>query len=187
MSEEDHRVRRHHSEDEIVDETPEQQQALLGKFAWANDLEEESDEDKPSVQYAENDVSDCCLKIAQHVLSNITVDHFHGIQNTGGMYFEIPLDSDFHLLLHERFNGTWDLDSRLEMVDKIRAELDAFFEDEAHSSELNRKIREMIPDSRKTCSADKIYLNDDTVILEDNGFPFSVEISLRFEANLEGI
>jgi len=189
MPEPDHKFRRRFigrsavSEEEVSEKKKQKAEGLRQRFKWKEDLEEKEGE-KPPVQFSMSDVTQCCEQVVAEVLKGISVESFHDIA-MGKMYFEVPLTCDFHLLLYERFNGDWSLDSRLEMMDKIRAELSSKFDGELYRNELNQRIQTVIPNARRTCLLDDIYLNDDTVMLEDNESPFSVEISLRFEENID--
>ncbi len=187
----DHRIKRSFidrsevSEEEATECQEQKGKELCDDFVWQEDLEEETG-DKLPVQFSSSDITQCCQQVIVHVVDGVSVDTLRDI-NMGKMYFEIPLTRDFHLLLAERFNSAWSLESRLKMIDQLRSELSNRFDEDICKNELNQRIQEVIPDARRICSVDSIFLNDDTVIMQDDDSPFSVEISLRFDANVEGV
>lgn len=167
-----------HSGDVVPESVEDKHKKLRDGFVWQEELEEGEADDLPSVSFALEEITHCCQEIIVCLMKEISVETLRDI-NMGKMYFEIPLSRDFHRLFSERFNSVWNLDSRLKMIDELRSALSDHFNEDI-CSKLNQRIQVVIPDARRSCSLDSVFLNDDTVIMGEDDSPFSVEISLKF-------
>lgn len=168
------------TEDQISEAKERKGEELCKEFVWRDELEEEVGDNSP-VQFSSDEITHCCQEVTAYVIKEISVGTLRDV-NMGRMYFEISLSCDFHPLFLERFNSAWSLDSRLEMMDQLRSELSSNFDEDTYRIELNQRIQKVIPDSRRSCSFNSVLLNDDTVIMQNDDSPFSVEISLQFDA-----
>jgi len=182
MTDSDHRIKKNFVfSDDSSDTQKDKCEKLREQFQWDEDSEEETDVE---LLFSMEDVKDCCVNIIDHTMKHISAETLSDV-TMGKLYFEIPFASSFHSLLESRFDNSWSLASRLEVIDAIRFELSRRFEGDECKSRLSRKIQGVIPDARRSCIVEEIYFNDDAVTVDDS-HQFSLEISLQFSFN-EGV
>ncbi len=192
MPEEDHRFKRliiEEDERNVAKEEEEEEEEeekitedKVSQFKW-DDVDDEEPEGKLLV-VSQDSIQECCTILADHLLSIISGEHFSEL-DTSGMKFVIPIDPSMHVLLTNRFEEKWDLDSRLDMFMEVRELLaHEFSEDTEKRTILDAKIQEALPPTRrKKLVLTEVDLVDDAMVVDDESNMISIEIPLNFEAN----
>lgn len=186
MSEEDHRLKRLATEDECNVVKAEKEKVVehaekARKFKW-DDVEDEEIEEILAV--SDEAITECSSTLADHLLSTISGEHFSG-SDISGMKFVIPIDPGIHILLKNRFEEKWSLDSRLDMFTDVREHLASeFSEDTEKRATLDAKIQEALPPThRKKLILTDVELVDDAMVVDDESNMVSIEVPLSFAAN----
>lgn len=187
MPEEDHKFQRITEEDDRTAAEAEEEKIAehvdkVREFKW-DTVEDEETEEKLLVVSQES-IQECCTILAGHLLSVISGEHFSEL-DASGMKFVIPVDSGMHVLLRNRFEEEWDLDSRLDMFMEVREGLAfEFAENSEKRSKLDAKILEALPAThRKKLTTTGVELEDDAMVVDDESNMISIEIPLAFAAN----
>lgn len=182
---EDHKFKRISTDDDAEKAAEAEEvtkQGRISEFKWS-DVEEAEAEGK-LLAVSQDSIQECCTILADHLLSVISGEHFSEL-DSAGMKFVIPVDPGMHVLLRNRFEEEWDLDSRLDMFMEVREGLAfEFAEDSEKRANLDAKIQEALPAThRKKLNAAEVSLEDDAMVVDGESDMISIEISLVFAAN----
>lgn len=187
MPEEDHRFKKviiHTDEDtkQFEEAKEAEREQKVREFQW-DDIEDEEPDGEPFIA-PDSDIEECISLLTDHVINNITGEHFSGMDGEG-IQFVIPVNLDFHSLLRVRFEDQWELESRLMMFDRLRDGLmEAFLESDKRES-LDEKLQEALPPThRKKFTSGTVTLIDDAMVVDDESDMVSIEIPVQFTANL---
>ncbi|MHA2279461.1 MAG: hypothetical protein ACXAC5_01025 [Promethearchaeota archaeon] len=183
---EDHVIRRRFVENpDAAAEEEERKRAEMeekvANFEWGDD----EDENLEPVPFSPDisAIDHCVHKLADHLVSEISPEHFDGL-DISGVRFVVPVDLDLDLLLHERFSEEWTLESRLVVFQGIQDQLSSLFAKESPKEALNQCINEALPPThRKKFSFGTIRLFDDALTIGGEGNTISIEVPLHFVAN----
>lgn len=106
-------------------------------------------------------IRNCISVLTEYVLENTVPENFNETE------FRITIPETLHPLLYERFNEDYDLDSRIEVFDKLQQLLSSqFAEDSIFRKKLNRKIQEFFPHNPDDPNTKEITVMD--VLLVDD-------------------
>lgn len=153
----------------------------LAQFSWSNDLEDDENQDATELHFSSDEVDSCVDILTAYIFKNMSLKHFHGIDDEG-MHFTIPVESTVHILLESRFNEEWTLDSRIDMFDVVNKSLSDRF-NHLNAWNLNQMIVDILPSSdRKRLVFSDVLLVDDSLAVDEDVNEICIEIPLKFAA-----